>query len=605
MEYWNAYAFMIKDLNTLNSNLLFKNKLNSLSDGMANRFFEISQIAVKKYDGKRSEVDEFIMKASKFIAVSKIAFRLNTALKQILGLSAYLHEISDPNFLKYGLKNMIDITKSNIKWGKKNLPLFEKRWTSRTGGDDRLSLSDENLNKLGNTFNKISSKGLIPNAFIDLIASSWGAKTMYDTKFDYYKKRYPEDIAREKALVAAENIYNETQQSGESLYMSKVQSDRTFMSASFSLFNNASFSYGRQLIESLRGIQAYAKDGSGIIDNKKKMYIREGLTEENAEKFAKEDTRRSLARDVLRVGVFGYIVQAAWNIASDNSIAENISNIYTMLFGDDDDKEKLKEEKHLELKKGLLLGLIQPVRGLIGGKELESLLSLTIEGYDPNFVASSMRANPLGGDIMQFYKDIIDSSNKGDWMLIANALLTLSTSFTGSNINSIYNSIYAIYDFIATSDVTIHDVAYDLGLLANIPKSKQKSLALTPREGEKLEDYIERYVKLKRMHKYGVFSITANKKPTKYEETAVAKEINYQYDNLNITVREIKKVIEEKKEDDILFEFRPKTYQHALKVLGIYSKEYKKRLLTSRERSILQKAYEDLINDPEYEEKID
>ena len=123
------------------------------------------------------------------------------------------------------------------------------------------------------------------------------------------------------------------------------------------------------------------------------MYIREGLTEENAEKFAKEDTRRSLARDVLRVGVFGYIVQAAWNIASDNSIAENVSNIYTMLFGDDDDKEKIKEEKSLELKKGLLLWLIQPVRGFIGGKVLESLLSLTIEGYFPYFVAGSIRAN--------------------------------------------------------------------------------------------------------------------------------------------------------------------------------------------------------------------
>lgn len=605
MERWNAYAFMIKDLNFLNSSLYFKNKLNSLSDGMANRFFELSQIAVKKYSGKRSEVDEFITKASKFIAASKIAFRLNTAIKQILGLTAYSHEISDPNFLKYGLKNMIDITKSNIKWCKKNLPMFEERWKSRTGGDDRLSLSDENLNKFGNMFNKISSKGMIANAFVDLIASSWGAKTMYDTKYAYYKKRYPEEIAKEKALVAAENIYNETQQSGESLYLSKVQSDRTFMNASFSLFNNASFSYGRQLIEALRGIQAYTKDGKTIIENKKKMYIREGLTEENAEKFAKEDTKRSLVRDVLRVGVFGYIVQAAWNIASDNSFAENISNIYIMLFGDDDDKEKLKEEKSLELKKGLLLGFIQPVRGLIGGKELESLLSLTIEGYDPDFVASSMRANPLGSDIMQFYKDIIDSANKGDWMLISNALLTLSTSFTGSNINSIYNSIYAIYDFIATSDVTIHDVAYDLGIFANIPKSKQKSLALTPREGEKLEDYIERYVKLKRLHKYGALSIIANKKPTKYEETAVAKEINYQYDNLNITVREIKKTIEEKKEDDILFEFRPKTYLHALKVLGIYSKEYKKRLLTSRERSILQKAYEDLINDPEYKEKID
>jgi hypothetical protein len=560
---------------------------------MANQFFELSQIALKKYRSKTSNIDEAVIKLSKFVATSKIAFRINTALKQVLSVVAYFSEL-DPEFYAYGIKNMINFTESNIKWAKNNIPLLEKRWTSRTGGDDRLTLSEENLSKYGNMFNKVASKGMIPNAFIDLVTCAWGAKTMYEYKYDKYQKMgFSQVASREKALQDADIIYNETQQSAESLFLSKTQSDRTFLAASFSLFNNASFAYTRQMIEALRGIKAQStqENRDEIIKNRKRQLIEEGLTPENAEKWAKIETKQSLIKDILRVGIFGYLVQVVWNLGSGISIATGISNLWTMLFGDDDDKELLKEEKKEELKKAMLLGIIQPVRGLVGGKELESFIGMKYEGYNPEFIGETMRSNPLGGDIVDFYKNIEKSIEKSDLPLLANSVLTLGTGFTGTNINSIYNSIYAIYDLVNTSDISVQDVSYDLSIFINAPKSQQKQLALIKREGETLDQYIDRYIDLKRLHKYGVFSKFVKDEPTKREETDITKEVNYEYTDLKETINAVKKVNKEAKEKDYKFSYENKSYQDANRVLGAYKGVSKTRVLTSREKSIIKKRH--------------
>ena len=68
------------------------------------------------------------------------------------------------------------------------------------------------------------------------------------------ERGYSTEESIDKALKDAEIVYNESQQSAEDMYLSRTQKDRTFMAASISLFNNASFSYNRLFFEGLTAV---------------------------------------------------------------------------------------------------------------------------------------------------------------------------------------------------------------------------------------------------------------------------------------------------------------------------------------------------------------
>ena len=80
----------------------------------------------------------------------------------------------------------------SFKWALDNLTLFRERWKGRLGGDDRLSLTRETTEgaakKIMDIINKTSNIGMIPNAAVDLYVCGVMAKTMYETKYNFYKK---------------------------------------------------------------------------------------------------------------------------------------------------------------------------------------------------------------------------------------------------------------------------------------------------------------------------------------------------------------------------------------------------------------------------------
>jgi hypothetical protein len=194
------------------------------------------------------------------------------------------------------------------------------------------------------------------------------AKSMYETKYNFYKNErgYSEEESISKALKDAETIYNETQQSAENLWLSKTQKDRTFLSASFSLFNNANFAYGRLFFEGLStvGKQIKPKGRANLIAFQKARYIAEGRTPEVASKYAKNDVNRALSKGIMQIGLNGYFVQFVWNLGSAIGILKALQ--YIMVFMSDDDKEReiAFEELKNDIKSSAIKAVITPVRGL-------------------------------------------------------------------------------------------------------------------------------------------------------------------------------------------------------------------------------------------------
>ena len=84
---------------------------------------------------------------------------------------------------------------------------------------------------------KVAQKyGMYPNKMVDSYICAVGAKSLYETNYDkYISMGATEEKARERALVDAVNLYNTTQQSSESMFVSSVQLDRTFFSTAYRL----------------------------------------------------------------------------------------------------------------------------------------------------------------------------------------------------------------------------------------------------------------------------------------------------------------------------------------------------------------------------------
>jgi hypothetical protein len=605
MEKWNAYAPVIKDLNILNSNNTFKKHIDRyIFHGAANLFKDTCAIAVGSYVPKGSIVEDVITTLTKLYARSKIAFRLTPALKQGLGIVQIIGE-ADPKFMENAIKNIVNPL--SIKWALDNLPLFRERWKGRLGGDDRLSLTRETIEgaakKIMNIINKTSNIGMIPNAAVDLYVCGVMAKTMYETKYNFYKNErgFSTEESIDKALKDAEIIYNECQQSAEDMWLSRTQKDRTFMAASISLFNNASFSYQRLFFEGVTAVlkQIKPKGRERLKATQKAKYIVEGRTPEVAEQYAKNDVNRALAKGIMQIGLNGYLVQFVWNVGSSIGIMKALQYISVLLFGDDDrDKEIAIENFKEDMRNSAIKSLTTPVRGLPGGKELESLTELYLKGW--NIRQMNVESNPLITDTKQTFNDISEGYKNNDWVKIVNAFVRYSSGFTGVDLNTIANVTYGIYNLIENHEnLTTSDVLLDLSLIINSPMSEQKFLAVSRRDNDTFEDIVNRYIELKRVHKYGSFTTFTDKEDSKAKQD-VAKIINVRYHTLKDMLNEYDKAIETYNKfhtDDYIDLYDNPSYKNASDLK--YELEYtaKNDMLNETQLEALKTAIESLEKD--------
>ena len=230
MERWAAFAEFNRDLNTLLSYKHFRNQVMNMSSvygggkTLWNNFRNVCSMAAGAYRPPIAQLDKAAVNIAKGVTAAKVSFRVFTALKQFLSMPAYLSD-SNPVYLAANIANPIGAW----KWSMENLPIFEKRWKSRMAGDPRLMKSEMDWKMWRSHVVEIASRiGMSPNAFVDALTVAIGSHAMYQTKKQkYLRYGYDEEVAEKRAKQDATILFNQTQQSSESAFLSTMQVDRS------------------------------------------------------------------------------------------------------------------------------------------------------------------------------------------------------------------------------------------------------------------------------------------------------------------------------------------------------------------------------------------
>ena len=335
MEHWAAFAEFNRDINTLLNYRHFQNQVKNMSTvrygsgiDLWKNFSDAVLVAVGTYRTKEGALDKAVMNFAKGVTRSKIAFRLYTAIKQILSAPAFWSEAGFEKLI-YSYTH----PQETWEWAKKELPGFAERWEGRRAGSEKL-LDRETDWKLWHSrfVENVSYYGMTPNAAVDAMTVALGSRAVYLTKYKIYKEAgYSEQRAKEKALQAAAESYNETQQSSLGAYMSPVQQSSSATAAIFTTFMNSNFAYNRKFAQAIANLTRRRKgDKSEMIEFRAKELVRDGLGAEEAKRLATKEYNKSILRDSANVALFGFGLQLLWEFGG----------MLIYLLGGDDDEEK-------------------------------------------------------------------------------------------------------------------------------------------------------------------------------------------------------------------------------------------------------------------------
>ena len=457
MERWASFAEFNRDLNTLLSYKRFRNQVMNMTSvygggkTLWKNFRNVCSMAAGAYRPPIAALDKAAVNVAKGVTAAKVSFRVFTALKQFLSMPAYLSD-SSPVYLAGNIANPIGAW----KWSMENLPLFEKRWKSRMAGDPRLMKSEMDWKMWQNRAVEIASRiGMSPNAFVDALTVAIGAHSMYQTKKKkYLRYGYDEETAEKRAKQDATILFNQTQQSSESAFLSTMQTDRSWLSVLFTVFKNSSMSYTRQLYDALRNLKHRFEPGyKGLTEEYlAKQMRRDGIDPDKADQNAKSEYRRSLMRDIVRVGVFGYLLQFAWNLGA---------YLLYLLLGDDKDE---KSDMWHDIFCHTMFGSIE---GLTGGDVMSAVGNGFAKGEGLNLFSAS-KDMPLSSDL----QNIVNKWNKDKVAAMNDVTNLMVQSGIGVNPQSLTDAVVAIMDYCGDDANTSRECALLITRIINCPQSQ-------------------------------------------------------------------------------------------------------------------------------------
>ena len=465
MEHWAAFAPFNRDLNTLLSYKKFRNRVQNMSgiygagSVIWENFRKSAEIAAGVYRPAvtRDSVDSTAVNIAKGVTAAKISFRVYTAIKQLLSMPAFISD-ADPALLG---KSMATPWVS-WNWAMKELPGFEKRWMSKQAGDTRLMKTDSDWKLWRHNLVKTASRlGMSPNAFVDALTISIGAKAMYDTRLKkYLKDGYTREQADKRAKQDATILFNETQQSNENAYLSAMQLDRTWASVALTVFRNSAMGYQRQLVDAVRNLSHKLRPGykEQAIEFMAKQMVRDGVDEEDAKAAAERNYKKSTFRDAMRVALFGFVMQLAWNLGS---------YLPYLLAGDDDnDKKKMLQDA---ARHGILGGLVE---GLTGGSVISEAANMLASGEGiQNYSPSLM---PVASDIQKVIKLM-----SYDQVAAANEILNLLVQAgVGVNPQTLTDVGVAIYDACHGDPETSKEATLLIMRILQVPQSQTDKILM-------------------------------------------------------------------------------------------------------------------------------
>ena len=500
MEHWNAYAEWNRDLNTLRTYKRFRNRVINMTTAYGGgrtlwkNFNDLCQMAAGEYRPPIAKMDKSAVNIAKGVTAAKVSFRTFTAMKQLLSAPAYIPEVSVMSIAK-SLANPY----GDFKWCMENLPIFRERWHSRISGDPRLLKTDKDWKIWRRRVMELSQRvGMTPNAFIDAVTVSIGARAIYDTRLkQYLKEGYSEDAAEKRAKQDATILFNQTQQSSEAPFLSTMQVERSWLSVLFTVFRNASMSYTRQLYDAMRNLKRNLTPGQRgkSIEFMTKQILRDwgmepdtATDEERARaaRAAKRRFGRQLKKDVLRVGTFGFILELAWNLGP---------YLPYIIFGDDEDeKDKMWDD-------AMTHAYFGGVEGLTGGDVMSSFGNMAASGeWNWDMLSKDM---PMVSDMSLIGRKFTSGQDGEALTDIVNLLVQ---SGIGMNPQSITDAAMAITDACGDDPALRHEAELMVMRVLQVPQSQLDKIyfdeiGLSGREARGLSprEIAERYARYKVM----------------------------------------------------------------------------------------------------------
>lgn len=466
MEHWNAYAEWNRDLNTLRTYKRFRNQVINMTTvygggrKLWENFNDLCLMAAGEYRPPVSKLNKSAVNLAKGVTAAKVSFRMYTALKQLLSAPAYAPEVSMRSLLK-----SIANPYGDFKWCLENMPIFRERWHSRISGDPRLLKSDMDWKMWRSRIMEISSRiGMTPNAFVDAVTVSIGARAMYETRLkQYLKDGYPADAAEKRAMQDATILFNQTQQSSESPFLSTMQVDKDWLSTLFTVFRNSAMSYTRQEFDAMRNLKRNLTPGQQAksIEFMTKQILRDwdvdpdtatDAERDQAQGAAKKRFRRQIKKDVLRLATFGFILELAWNLGP---------YLPYMFFGnDEDEKDKMWDDAFTHAYFG-------SVEGLTGGDVMSSFGNMWASGeWNWNQLSKDM---PLASDINTIGSKFVGGKNAEAINDILNLLVQMGV---GMNPQSLTDTAIAITDACGDDPALSHEAAIFAMRVLQVPQSQ-------------------------------------------------------------------------------------------------------------------------------------
>ena len=468
MEEWNAYARVRKDLDYILSSIMFRNQLNANVRGSYESFYDAAEVAAKaNHPDSAKYGDEILGKLSKGIVGGNIAFRLNTALKQVLSAPAFLGYSQSPLYIAHLTKNAVK-PYADVQWCMKNIPSFYERVKSGTAGNEKL---DEK--SFSRWMDKYIEIGMIPNKLVDAITCSIGAKSIFDYKFAQLKKSgLKEEEARNQALAEADIYYNATQQSSHPAFMSPMQMSRTFTDRMLTTYQNSNIGYVRKLMAAFYDLSRSLK-WQELKKNYTEIYMKEeGLSELEAESKAYRRLLNENRKSVVEIALFGWGLNMLWNIGSQGLLG--------FFRGDGDDDKWAKD---------LAFMLTSPIKGVRGGNLLESIAS----GY-------GMNPFLVYDELDKFMKESKKAIEEDGLISPQMAYITLAKASRYAGVDlEVWGNVYLGVEGLVRDGALEDDGIIDLMYILNSPKSSRVTVAKDLYKNEPILEYAE---KIARAYKY-------------------------------------------------------------------------------------------------------
>ena len=560
METWAATAELRQDLNFLRGSKAFKNYMEANHKGMFDIFMRAAEVAVRSFNDKQKQdsLNNGLNKILRYWAGSNIAFRLNTAMKQVLSYPAFSAYSGNPGY-QADLFKYIFTPAGNMKWAKEYLPSFEERVD--TGNMGIEALKDENAFK--NKLEKLTNAGMYPNKLIDALTCAAGARAVYNFEYKRAQKRgLGNEEAANLAKYNAEIAFNESQQSSSPEMMSPMQASGNVFYKALTTYQSSNIGYQRMGIEGLLEM-ARAKR----IYN---LNIESGMNKDEAQR-----TMMGSYLTGLRKATFGLFVMGGLWAAGGYGIAgitaPLISNIYAIFgYGDGDEDLWFTDE---QLKRIFLSAALSS----LGGTSIGQFVNAISQGnkYDPLSFITEM-------------SNLISEAVKDGFNLnVQRELAAKLGKFAGLNVETLENIYRGAESAIREGRPDLVDFMF----LINLPKSQRKEMA------EKLYKDMGPYEYLNKMYEAGKLFNDYRKKLPYSDGTSKRKdsEIKKKYiiNNLNEkekeTLKNEKEFLKLKRKYDEAEDKKEWLEEHP--EYPDMEKKYKKQTITKKVKKEVEKVY--------------